>query len=153
MRHLLPIRHLTFVVSMARLFAGIYNIPYSEKVGCGIQSSGPQPFIRHGAVLCQTVFVRPGVTPYSVAPHKVTPVPCTTNLAEHTQAFLGKPGSKETQLAIRVKWYYEAHLGFDLSIMVSHFRFNACSRERGVICVIFFFTSSKWIDQEQYIIY
>uniref|UniRef100_A0A8C5CXI8 Ubiquitin-activating enzyme E1 C-terminal domain-containing protein n=1 Tax=Gadus morhua TaxID=8049 RepID=A0A8C5CXI8_GADMO len=41
--------HLTFVVSMARLFAGIYNIPYSEKVGCGIQSSSPQPFIRHGA--------------------------------------------------------------------------------------------------------
>jgi len=28
----LPIRHFTFVVSMARLFAGIYNIRYSEKV-------------------------------------------------------------------------------------------------------------------------
>ena len=25
---------------------------------------------------------------------------CTTNLAEHTQAFLGKPGSTETQPAI-----------------------------------------------------
>lgn len=29
----IPIRHFTFVVSSARLFAGIYNIPYSEKVG------------------------------------------------------------------------------------------------------------------------
>jgi hypothetical protein len=38
------------------------------------------------------------------------PVPCTTNLAEHTQTFLGKPGSTVTQLAIRVKWYHEVHL-------------------------------------------
>ena len=29
----IPIRHLTFIVSTARLFAEIYNIPYSEKVG------------------------------------------------------------------------------------------------------------------------
>ena len=29
--------------------------------------------------------------------------------------------STETQLAIRVKWYYEAHLGFDLSIQVVFF--------------------------------
>ena len=43
----------------------------------------------------------------------------TTNLAEHTQAVLGKPESTKTQLAIRVKWYYKAHLGFDLSIQVS----------------------------------
>lgn len=28
-----PIRHFTFIVSTARLYAGIYNIPYSEKVG------------------------------------------------------------------------------------------------------------------------
>ena len=31
---------------------------------------------------------------------KRTPVPCTTNLTEHSQAFLGKPGSTETQLVI-----------------------------------------------------
>ena len=37
----------------------------------------------------------------------------TTNLAEHTQAFLGKPGSTELQLAIRVKWYHEAHFRFN----------------------------------------
>ena len=37
----------------------------------------------------------------------------TTNLAEHTQAFLGKPGSTEPQLAIRVKWYHEAHFRFN----------------------------------------
>ena len=58
-----------------------------------------------------------------------TPVGYTTNLAEHTQAFLGKPRSTETQLAIRVKWYYEAHLG---SSQVFRFRFNARSRERGI---------------------
>ena len=34
---------------------------------------------------------------------------CNTNLVEHTQAFLGKPGLTETQLAIRVKWYHDAH--------------------------------------------
>ena len=39
------------------------------------------------------------------------PVPCTTNLAVHTQAFLGKTRSTETQLAIRVKWYHDANLG------------------------------------------
>ena len=37
----------------------------------------------------------------------------TTNLAEHTQAFLGKPGSTEPQLAIRVKWYHDAHFRFN----------------------------------------
>ena len=37
----------------------------------------------------------------------------TTNLAEHTHAFLGKPGSTEPQLAIRVKWYHEAHFRFN----------------------------------------
>ena len=36
------------------------------------------------------------------------PVPCTTNLAEHTQAFLGKPGLTEPQLAIRVQRYHDA---------------------------------------------
>ena len=41
-----------------------------------------------------------------LAPNAKTPL-----LAEHTQAFLGKPGSTETQLAI-VKWYYDARLGF-----------------------------------------
>ena len=40
-------------------------------------------------------------------------VPYTTKLAEHTQAFLGKPGSTEPQLAIRVKWYHEAHFRFN----------------------------------------
>jgi hypothetical protein len=33
------------------------------------------------------------------------PVGYTTNLAKHTDAFLGKPGSTETDLSIRVKWY------------------------------------------------
>ena len=35
---------------------------------------------------------------------------CTTKLAEHTQAFLGKPGLLNTKLAIRVKRFHEAHL-------------------------------------------
>ena len=48
-----------------------------------------------------------------------------TKRTEHTQAFLGKPGSTKTQLAVRVKRYYEAHLGFDLSIQVFHIRFHA----------------------------
>ena len=49
-----------------------------------------------------------------ILPHSL--VGYTTNLAEHTQAVLGKPESTKTQ--IRVKWYYKAHLGFDLSIQV-----------------------------------
>ena len=68
--HLLPIRHLTFVVSMARLFAGIYNIPYSEKVGCVNWISVPNLFDLYRPVLCQTVFPRTGVAPYSVTHHK-----------------------------------------------------------------------------------
>ena len=35
---------------------------------------------------------------------------CTTKLAEHIQAFLGKPGLLNTKLAIRVKRFHEAHL-------------------------------------------
>jgi hypothetical protein len=44
---------------------------------------------------------------------KHKPVGYTRKHAEHTQAFFGKPGSKMLKLAIRVKWYHEAHLGFD----------------------------------------
>ena len=77
----------------------------------------------------------------------VIPVPYTTKLAEHTQAFLGKPGSTEPQLAIRVKWYHEAHFRFNKLNQVFRFRFSARSRERGVFCVIFLtFT----IDQAVY---
>ena len=35
---------------------------------------------------------------------------CTTKVAEHIQAFLGKPGLLNTKLAIRVKRFHEAHL-------------------------------------------
>ena len=38
--------------------------------------------------------------------------PYTTNLTEHNQAFLGKPGSTEPQLAIRVQRYHDARLEF-----------------------------------------
>ena len=38
-----------------------------------------------------------------------TPGGCTTKLAEHIQAFLGKPGLLNTKLAIRDKRFHEAH--------------------------------------------
>jgi hypothetical protein len=52
-------------------------------------------------------------TDFHCVPQHKTSVPYTTKLAEHTQAFLGKPGSTEPQLAIRVKWYHEAHFRFN----------------------------------------
>ena len=76
-------------------------------------------------------------------------MPCITNPAEHTQAFLGKPGSTGTQPAIRVIWYYEAHLGFDLSIQVSTFGSIRVHIKGAFSCILLTFT--KWIDQEQYI--
>ena len=45
----------------------------------------------------------------------------------------------------RVQQYHDARLGFDLSIQVFCFRFNARSRERGVYRVILL-TFTNWID-------
>ena len=47
---------------------------------------------------------------------------CTTKLAEHIQAFLGKPGLLNTKLAIRVKRFQEAHLKY-----ICQARFSALS--------------------------
>ena len=65
--------------------------------------------------------------------------------------FLGKPGSTNMQLAIRVKWYHDAHLGFDLSSQVFCFSFHACSLKTAFNRVILL-TFTKWIDQEQHIL-
>lgn len=42
-RNLITLRHFGFVVSMARLFAGIYNIPYSEEVTYPFPVPSPVP--------------------------------------------------------------------------------------------------------------
>ena len=56
----------------------------------------------------------------------------TTKLAEHIQAFLGKPRLLKTKLAIRVNRFHEAHLKVNLSSQVFRFRFNARSHKKGV---------------------
>ena len=60
----------------------------------------------------------------------------TMKRAEHNQAFLGKPGSTNMQLVIRVKWYHEAHLRVNLSSQDFRFSFNRRSHKRGVYRII-----------------